>query len=131
MLLVLGGVIVVIYLFFFFLKKGMGRKLPDSDLIRVLGSSPLQGNNLLYLVQIGVNFYLIGVGANSPNLIAKIEDKETLDQLKLRASEKGSEENQNFSHILSRIFNTGKTDKNRARNPIDFMKSQQDRLKKL
>jgi flagellar protein FliO/FliZ len=131
MLLVLGGVIGVIYLFFFFLKKGMKKRMPETELIKIIAALTLQGNDILYLVQIGNLFYLVGSGGNGLTLISEIKDKETLDTIRLRAAETGPVIKQSFSDILLKLFNPGKKGGSAIINPIDFMKKQQERLSKL
>jgi flagellar protein FliO/FliZ len=131
MLLVLGGVIGVIYLFFFFLKKGMKKKMPETELIKIIAASTLQGNDTLYIIQIGNLFYLVGAGGNGLSLISEITEKETLDAIRLRAAETGPVVKQSFSDILSKLFNPGKKEGSSIINPIDFMKKQQERLGKL
>ncbi|MBN1698332.1 MAG: flagellar biosynthetic protein FliO [Spirochaetales bacterium] len=131
MLLVLAGVVGVIYLFFFFLKKGMKKRLPETELIQILAAKGLQGSDMLYLVRLGNLVYLVGSGAGGISLISEISDKETLDTVRLQAAESTPVVKQSFSDILSRLFNPGKKQDTSMIDPIDFMKRQQERLNKL
>jgi len=131
MLLVLGCVVGVIYLFFFFLKKGMKKKLPENNLIKVITAAQLQGNNMLYLVQIGLEYFLIGSGSGGLSQIARITDKETIDSIMLNTAEESIPSKQSFSDILLKIFNPGKKHFGLSSNPINFMKKQQERLNNL
>jgi flagellar biogenesis protein FliO len=131
MLIILGCVVLVIYLFFFFLKKGMKKKMPENNLIKTIASTRLQGNDILYLVQVGFQFYLVGSGGNGLSLVAQITDKETIDTIMLNSTGESVPVKQSFSDILLKIFNPGKKQNGLISNPINFMKKQQERLNKL
>jgi flagellar biogenesis protein FliO len=131
MLIILGCVVGVIYLFFFFLKKGMKKKLPENDILRVITTTRLQGNDILYLVQVGYHYFLIGSGGNGLSLISQITDKETIDTIMLHATEEPGLEKQGFADILLKIFKPGQKQNGLVSNPINFMKKQQERLSKL
>ncbi|MBN2439837.1 MAG: flagellar biosynthetic protein FliO [Spirochaetales bacterium] len=131
MLIILGCVVGVIYLFFFFLKKGMKKKIPQNDFIKVITTTSLQGNDLLYIIQVGFHYYVVGSGGGSLSLIAQITDKETIDTIMLKAAEESPEVKKSFSDILLHIFNPGKKQEGLLSNPINFMKKQQERLDKL
>jgi flagellar biogenesis protein FliO len=131
MLIILGGVVLVIYLFFFFLKKGMKKKMPENDIMRVITSTRLQGNDIIYLIQTGYHYFLVGSGGNGLSLIAQITDKETIDTIMLNTNEEKNPGKQNFSDILLKIFKPGKKQNGLISNPLNFMKKQQERLNKL
>lgn len=131
MLIILGCVVLVIYLFFFFLKKGMKKKMPESDLIKVITSTRLQGSDILYLIRIGYHYFLVGSGGSGLSLVAQITDKETIDTIMLNTQEEAAPGKQSFSDILLKIFSPGKKQNGLLSNPINFMKKQQERLAKL
>lgn len=154
-ILVLVLVIGAIYLLFFFLKKGMNKSMPENDIIRVLSTQGLGGNKALYLVEVGNEIFLLsGGGDGVPQLISRIEDKETIDTIRLKASS-GDEEGkkQTFADVIGGFFNSGnapkkaspeksnsadaaeKSDKSVQEqltlDSIGFIKSQKDRLKNM
>ena len=131
MLIILGCVIGVIYLFFFFLKKGMKKKMPKNDLVKVITTTPLQGHDVVYLIQIGLQYFLVGSGGGGLSLISQITDKETIDSIMLKVTEETPIGKQSFSDILLKIFNPGKKQNGLISNPINFMKKQQERLNKF
>ncbi len=131
MLLILGAVIGVIYVFFYFLKKSVKKRMPESDLIRVLGYTQLRGNSGLYLVELGSNVYLVGASENGMSLISTVTDKETIDTVRLRAAEAGLSPKLSFSDFISRMLKPKEKAENQDLSPIDFLKNQKERLKNL
>jgi len=135
MILILAAVVLVIYLIFHFLKKAGGPRFRENDLITMHASLGLGGSRSLHLVEVGREMFLVGAGDNSVNLISKLEDKDSLDEIRFRLStEKEGQENRSFAGIISRMFQREKPEMDLSgtlsRNR-DFLKGQRDRLKKL
>lgn len=131
MLLILACVIGVIYVLFWVLRKGTGRgRIPESDLIRVLGSRGLSGNRALHLVEVGSNVYLVGSSDGGVELVAEITEKESLDSVRLKAAEQVPAGRRTFQQTLSEIFRPAKTPFT-VGDGIGFLKGQRERLKKL
>ncbi len=87
MVLVLGGVIAAIYGIFFLLKRVGNPKSQPNNLITVLTTQNLQGSRALHLIEVGNEVYLVGSSDGGVNLVSRIEDGETLDQIRLYRSE--------------------------------------------
>jgi flagellar protein FliO/FliZ len=131
MLLILACVIGVIYVLFWILRKGTGRgRVPESDLIKVLGSRGLSGNRALHLVEVGSNVYLVGSSDGGVELVAEITEKESLDSVRLKAAEQLPAVRRTFQQTLSEIFRPAKTPFT-VGDGIGFLKGQRERLKKL
>ncbi|MBN1410619.1 MAG: flagellar biosynthetic protein FliO [Spirochaetales bacterium] len=131
MILALAAVIGVIYFVFFLIKKNLKKKIPENDLIRILGTRVLHGNTMLHVIQIGTGLFLVGSGEGSPSLITEITDKESIDTILLKANESTPVATKSFSEMLSNIFNPGKGGGKQNLNPLNFFKNQRERLKKL
>ena len=132
MVLILGGVVGLVYIFFFLLKRGLGQKRFENDLIRILGSTSLSGNKALHLIEVGSSIYLVGSAESSVALIAPIEDQESKDHIKLESSRSQSQEQRSFSRVLRDFFKPAKDNKLKGLGEtVDFMKEQQERLKRL
>jgi len=87
-LLVLAVFVVGGYFILRYIRKknpGMGT---DSDLIQVLANHSFNMTSSIKVIQIGSDFYSIGVTAENINLLSSITDKETIDNLKLENSNK-------------------------------------------
>jgi len=132
MVLILGGVVGLVYIFFFLLKRGLGRKRFENDLIHILGSTSLSGNKALHLVEVGNSIFLVGSAESGVALIAEIEDQESKDHIKLEDSRSQSPEQRSFSRILRDFFKPAKDNQLKGLGEtVDFMKGQQERLKRL
>ncbi len=130
MILILGCVIAVIYFFFYLLKKGAQKKNVDNDIIKMLDYKQLSNNKGLHLVEIGSDLLLIGSSDTNVCLVQKIEEKESIDKIKLELSQRTEPEKKNFSDVLAKLFNQKKKEDN-VNDAIDFMKKQKERIKKL
>jgi len=131
MLLVLAAVIAVIYLLFRLLRRGMGRRLPQSDLIRLLGTRPLAGNRALHVVELGNQVFLVGAAENGISLIAEITDRETLDSLRLATSQAPPQTLRGFAQFLQSFLHSPRKQGENTQDTLDFMKRQRQRLEKL
>lgn len=135
MLVILGVVVGVIYLLFFLLKKGVQRRLPDNETIRVVGSRTLTGTRALHLVEVGRSLYLIGVAEQAVSLISEISDQESIDRVRLESSRPsgsaGRAGRAGFSGLLAGLIRPGKSRGVDLGGTIEYMQKQQERLKKL
>jgi flagellar biogenesis protein FliO len=130
MILILAVVVVVIYIVFWLVRKGSGRRIPENDLIKVLGSRGLAGNRAMHLVEVGSSIYLVGSSDGGVGLIAEITDKESIDTLRLQSAEAGAGGRRTFQGILAEIFRPAKRPFPIGEG-IGLLKGQRDRLKKL
>ncbi|TFH04027.1 MAG: hypothetical protein E4H09_04265 [Spirochaetales bacterium] len=125
MVLVLGCVVAVIYIIFHFLKKSGSGRLGNNSFIRVLGSQTLPGNRAIYLVEVGGQVFMIGAGGDSVNLLAEITDKESIDEMMLRAGDVNAGSRKSFGDLVSGLLKTGQT------GSMDLMRNQRERLQRL
>ncbi len=134
MILILGVIIVIIYLIFYFIKKRGSPKLQDNELFSVISTQAISNNRTIHLVQVGNQFFLIGSGEQSVNLISEIEDKETIDEIRLKLSNIKSGDKKRFGNIFSNLFGQGSSVRldgsvNKLGN--DFIRNQRDKLKRM
>ena len=135
MLLVLGGVIAAIYGIFFLLKRVGNPKSQPNNLITVLSTQNLQGNRALHLIEVGNEVYLVGSAEGGVQLVSRVEDSETIDQIHLYRSEITSG-GSSFQQTLKRFF--AKAHQENSDAGIDsmqsgavFLQKQRERLKKM
>jgi flagellar protein FliO/FliZ len=143
-LLVLGIVVGVIYLIFFLLRRGFKRRLPENEMIRVIGSRTLTGNRSIHLIELGRSLYLIGSADGGINLISEINDRETQDMIRLEQAQKENRPVLSFGNLLQGVMKPGQINQgpgsagNKKTEPetdlsgsMRFMKKQRERLRKL
>jgi flagellar protein FliO/FliZ len=131
MLLILGAVVAAIYIIFRLIKRGAARRLTERELIRLLDSRSLSGNRALHLVEVGNSIYLVGSAESGVALVAELTDKESLDRVRLELSQKPEQERAGFSKLLTGLLKPGSKENIPVNQTINFMKRQQERLKKL
>lgn len=136
MFLILAAVIGMIVGFIYLLKKISGQAANANNPIKVLHTHVLGGSRTLYLVEVGEEILLIGSGDSSVSLIKQIDSQETIDAIRLSASQNQvSQLGKNFGSILGQLM--GKKDRvfpkvdEPVDNSADFLKKQRERLKKL
>lgn len=132
MVLILLAVIGAIYGIFFLLKKTGSPRFQENKLIRVLSSRNLTNSRSLHLVEVGNEVFLVGSAENNVNLVATITDKETLDSLKLQATNTDASERRGFGDVFGQVFGKGQPATGRPLlDPVAFLKEQRKRLKKI
>ncbi|MBN2735436.1 MAG: flagellar biosynthetic protein FliO [Spirochaetales bacterium] len=137
MILVLVLVVAVLMVFLHFLKRTARLKTPDNQMMKIVSSLALQGNNALHLIELASQFYLIGAADQSVSLLKEIDDKETIDRLRLLSAENSEKGKLGFNDLLARLFqpkqSSARVEEPAAvsSSPVEFMKKQQDRLKRL
>jgi flagellar biosynthetic protein FliO len=85
-LAVLAVLIIVIYLVFRVFLRNRHKIVTSTEVIKVLATYPLAGNKSIQIVQIAEKVLILGVTDSNINLIAALEDKETIDKIKLESS---------------------------------------------
>jgi flagellar protein FliO/FliZ len=106
MFLVLGGVIAAIYGVFYVLKRMGNPRMQGNTLISVISTQNLQGNRALHLVEVGNEVFLVGSSEGGVELVSRIEDRETLDQIRLYRSEMAMGGG-SFQRTLREMFQRG------------------------
>ena len=131
MILVLAGVLLLIYFIFFLLKRAGKPKIVSDSTINVISSQNLESGRSLHLVEIGPQVFLIGSGEGSVRLITEIENKETLDTIKLEKSI-NNQEPKTFTDIFRGFFKKGNISLAEIKTEQKgFMRKQRDRLKNM
>lgn len=137
MVIVLAAVIGAIYLVFWLLKRGARGRVQNSRIVRVLGSHGLPGNKGLHVVEVGNQIFLVGTGDETVRLIAEITDKESIDEMRLIASEQDSARPSSFGEALSGFFTSGNGSSPALQGSgsnggaFDFLHKQRERVKNL
>ena len=131
MILGLLVVVAIIYLIFYLLKKGMGKRIVENELIKVLGSRVLSGSKSLHVIDVGGILYLVGSANDSVTLISEITEKEARDAIMLAAAQVKDTKPPRFMDIITNVFKPNTKKKLEINESIDFMKKQRSRLNKF
>jgi flagellar protein FliO/FliZ len=106
MLLVLALAAAAIYGVVFFLKRASRPSERRDPHVKVLSSVHLGSNRFVHVVSVGSRAWFLGGGDSGVNLIAEIEDQDTINALILaeeRRSVQGGGKILNFKAMLSRL----------------------------
>ncbi len=129
MIVVLGGVLGAIYGVFYLLRRATRGGAAESPLIDIIGSRQLPGGKSLHLVSVGSVLYLVGGADGGVNLVAKIDDQESIDEIRLRASQSPAQPKQTFAEAFASIMpSLGMGAKGPAKS---VLQQQRDRLRRL
>jgi flagellar protein FliO/FliZ len=85
-LAVLAVLVIVIYLVFRVFLRNRHKIVSSTQVIKVLATYPLAGNKTIQIVQIADKVLILGITDSNINLISTLEDKETIDKIKLESS---------------------------------------------
>ena len=117
------------------LKRFSGMKSEGADVIHLYATQPLKGDSALHLVEAGKRIFLIGSSGSSVNLISEIDDKESLDEIRLRASAAPPQVSGGFAGLFKDKFGSQKRESSPGdetpSDPASFLRKQRERLKKL
>ncbi len=91
MVLVLALVAAAVYGVVFVLKKVARPTEKKDPFLRVLATASVGSNRFVHVVALGSKAYLVGSGDAGVNLIAEVDDKETLDAMLLDESQRDAE----------------------------------------
>jgi len=141
-LIVLAIVIALIYAFVWLLKKFTRTKVEGAGVIQLYSTQPLKGDASLHLVEAGKRIFLIGSSGNSVSLISEIDDKESIDEIRLNASMAPPKVNGGFARLFKDRFGaaSGESDSSqrtdsdtetKESDPASFLRKQRARLEEL
>ncbi len=136
MMLVLGLVIGVIYALYALLKRSARPRAQQDAYLRVLATTTLAPGRQLHVVSLGGSAWLVGSTDSSVGLIERIDDREVVDALELRATQSPEAPRREFVDMLSAWLGAagrgpGTRGGAAGASPSDILSRQRDRLKKL
>lgn len=134
-ILALGIITGILYFILRFFFRGRGLISGGGDLFRVIGTHALAPNKYLQLIEIGHSLVLIGVTENGISLLNEIDDKESIDLIKLQASRINPQESMDFVQylkgFLKRFHKESLDESLEEERKVAFLKDQRARLKKM
>jgi flagellar biosynthetic protein FliO len=139
MILVLALVLGAIYLVMRLLRRAGRPKAQEDSSLRILASTSVGAGRALHVVSLGASAYLIGATDSSVSLIDKIDDKEFIDALTLRAATEAGAPKGDFAAVLGSLIGKAKGASGKAGRKAgaeggagtEYLARQRDRLKKF
>ncbi|MBN1899284.1 MAG: flagellar biosynthetic protein FliO [Spirochaetes bacterium] len=125
-----GGV----YYVFRYISKKQGFLPVSSNIIRLLSTVPVGTNRFIQLIEVGTHYYLIGTSDSGITLIAEITDNESINAIKIKASEVKPETGKiSFISFIKDIIAhiPGKEIIKGDKTKLSFLKRQKERLLNL
>ena len=125
-------ILVGIYFVFIYLKNRSKKISGSSDIIKVLATTPLATNRYVSIIEIVDDLYLVSISDHNINLLSKIEDKETKDQIKMMyINSKNNVVDDSFKNILNQTLSVFKQPKMKEKDPIKTTSEIRERLHEL
>ncbi|WP_300367791.1 flagellar biosynthetic protein FliO [Brachyspira sp.] len=124
--------LVGIYFVFIYLKNKSKKVSGSSDIIKVLATTPVAANRYISIIEIVDDMYLVSVSDHNINLLSKIEDKETKDQIKMMyINSKNNVVDDSFKNILNQTLSVFKQPKIKEKDPLKTTSEIRERLHDL
>ena len=132
MLLILGVVVAAIYGVFYLIRRATVGRVPENELISLLGSKGLSTGRMLHVIRVGNSVYLVGAAENSISLISELTDKETLDAVALQEAqaETAAANRRPFQELLADLL-PGGGGTPAAGAGLGLLQRQQERVRQL
>jgi flagellar biosynthetic protein FliO len=127
---VLAVIIVGIYLVFRFLVKKRHPFVRESEIIKVLAHFQIAANKSIQIVEIAEKMLVLGISDSNINLITTIEEKETIDRIRLLSS-KESQGGGSFREQFLKLIGGKTFPKSSQISYFDNYKKRINRMKKL
>lgn len=124
--------LVGIYLVFIYLKNKSKKVSGSSDIIKVLATTPIATNRYISIIEIVEDMYLVSISDHNINLLSKIEDKETKDQIKMMyINSKNNTVDDSFKNIFNQTLSVFKQPKMKEKDPLKTTSEIRERLHDL
>ena len=127
---VLAVIVLGIYFVFRFLLKKRHPSIRESEIIKVLASFQIAANKSIQIVEIAEKMLVLGVSDSNINLITTIEEKETIDKIRLLSS-KESQGGGSFRDQFLKLIGGKTFPKSSQISYFDGYKKRINRMKKL
>lgn len=124
--------LVGIYFVFIYIKNKSKKVSGSSDIIKVLATTPVAANRYISIIEIVDDMYLVSVSDHNINLLSKIEDKETKDQIKMMyINSKNNTVDDSFKNIFNQTLSVFKQPKIKEKDPLKTTSEIRERLHDL
>ena len=127
---VLALFIGALYALYRFLQRKRDAEGAGGETVRVLARQALGGNKAIEVVEVGRRVFVLGVADSAVNLIAEINDEETLESLRLDYIRSESNVGESFMDRLVRALGRSKQQEQGkiSQEKLEYLRAQKDRL---
>lgn len=132
-IIVLALFIAGIYGVFRFVQRKRNLGETGEDAIRVLANRNAGGSRAVQVIEVGRRVFVIGIGDSSINLIAEIDDQDTLESLRLDHIRADATKGEGFFDRLVTMLGRSKSAVRGqvSREKLDYLRAQKDRIARL
>ena len=103
-LAILAVLVVAVYIVMRIFLKNRRKIVTGTDIIKVIATYPLAGNKSIQIMEIAEKVFILGVTDSNINMITSVEDKETIDRIKLQSSKETKGGFQSFKDQLMKLI---------------------------
>jgi len=103
-LAILAVLVVAVYIVMRIFLKNRRKIVTGTDIIKVIATYPLAGNKSIQIMEIAEKVFVLGVTDSNINMITSVEDKETIDRIKLQSSKETKGGFQSFKDQLMKLI---------------------------
>ena len=103
-LAILAVLVVAVYFVMRIFLKNRRKIVTGTNIIKVIATYPLAGNKSIQIMEIAEKVFILGVTDTNINMITAIEDKETIDRIKLQSSKETKGGFQSFKDQLMKLI---------------------------
>lgn len=131
---IIGFIITLIgiYLVFIYLKTKTKKVYGTNEIIKVIATTTIATNRYISIIEIIDDMYLVSISDHNINLLSKIEDKETKDQIKMMyINSKNNVVNDSFKNILNQTLSIFRQPIMQEKDPIQTTSEIRERLHNL
>ena len=131
---IIGFIITLIgiYLVFIYLKTKTKKVYGTNEIIKVIATTTIATNRYISIIEIIDDMYLVSISDQNINLLSKIEDKETKDQIKMMyINSKNNVVNDSFKNILNQTLSIFRQPIMQEKDPIQTTSEIRERLHNL
>jgi len=127
-IVILSIFILALYMLFRFIKRKRDFGVGSGETVRVLARQSLGGSKTVDVVEVGRRVFVLGNADSAINLIAEINDEETLESLRQDFSRAGSANAGSFMDRLIQGLGRTRTAGSITQEKLDYLRAQKERL---
>jgi flagellar protein FliO/FliZ len=128
-IVILSVFILALYMLFRFLKRKRDLGIENGETVRLLARQSLGGSKTVDVIEVGRRVFVLGAADSAVNLIAEINDEETLESLRQDFSRSEGANAESFMDRLIRgLGQSRRSEGSITQEKLDYLRAQKERL---